>query len=184
MRRLGTLTLYWVVACCAALALFPLLTPARFLVPLGRALLLDGRGGWRNLKNGRRWAEAAAVTLAWGWAPWIIYLAMESSLRSAGISLPWLPGSGPGGGTAAWWFIGVGLYFGLLHRRVLAALIGGTFALLWQWVVMGAELVPTLRPLIPNETALGYLIHGLLMGLVLALADFLSEWKRPAPNGE
>lgn len=172
MRRLGTLIAYWVLAGAAVLALFGLGLNTRLLAPLGRVLLFDRANGWRDLRNGRRWAEAVGLTLVWGGVPWLIDLIVGRRLMDAGIRLFWMPGM-DAWGSGAWWWIGVAASFGLLHRRALAALIGGVFALVWQWAVMGAELVPALRPLIPSDVVSGYLVFALFMGLMLGVADFL-----------
>lgn len=182
MRRLGMLIAYWVTGCAAVLALFGLgFNQARMLLPLGRALLLDGRGPGREWKNGRRWAEAALLTLAWGGVPWVVDLVVGRRLMDAGVRLFWAPGM-EAGGTAVWWWLGVAIYFGLLHRRLLAALIGGAAAMLWQWAFLGPMAHEWLRPLIPSDVVIGYLVYGLVLGLTLGLADYLAGWKKSAPK--
>ena len=181
-RRLGTLLAYWILACASAFALFHLgLNQARLLVPLGRALLVDRANGWSDLRSGRRWAEALGLTLAWGWVPWLIDLSTGQRLMNAGLHPFWMPG-GVFSGSGVWWWLGVAVYFGLLHRRLLAGLLGGTFALLFQWAFLRPMAHEWLRPLIPSDMLIGYLMFGLFMGLALGLADFLAGWKKSAPN--
>lgn len=171
MRRLAGLLGYWIAASATALALFGIGLPyARLLAPVGRVVLLGGPGGWTGLRQWRRWAEAVTLAWVWGGVPWLLGLL----LQNARLSLPWM-GEPYAGGSAAWWWVGVALYFALLYRRMGAGLVAGVLALAWQWIAFSREAFEFLQPYV-GQPALSYVIFGLFMGLVLGLADGLGGW--------
>jgi hypothetical protein len=180
LRRLGVLVLYWVLAGFVFVTLF-ISGPfgeARLLAPLGRVLLVDRPGGWSDLRSGRRWAEAVGLTLVWGGVPWLVALSLGPRLAEASIQFPWMPGA-DARMSGAWWWVGPAVYFGLLHRRVLAGLVGGAFALLWQWTYFSGWNTEVLSHLIPSDLLYTYLSAGLAMGVVMGVTDFLAGYIGP-----
>ena len=167
-QELGRIV-YWVIV-HYVLSVVP---QVRTIAPFVRVFLGADGGPLKAGRNARVWAEAILVSGVWSGVPWLCWQMIEKPLKHAGIIMPWIGDPGTGG-AAFWWFVGVGLAFGVLQRSVLAAIIAAAIAFAWQWVMLGESVNQFIRQWPDGAKAIAPLLLTGATGLVVGIADVVA----------